>query len=96
MVCAFLIGPLQPNPEAAVLSEYVGGLPPSLWAALLFWNKMAVLRVLHPGRDAPAAYPFERLIEGCLSHEQSSLFLEQLAGLPRLGFGRFTFRGKRL
>ena len=62
MVCAFLIWPLQPNPEAAVLSEYVGGLPPSLWAALLFWNKMAVLRVLHPGRDAPLAYPFERLI----------------------------------
>ena len=62
MICAFLIWPLQPNPEAAVLSEYVGGLPPSLWAALLFWNKMAVLRVLHPGRHAPAAYPFERLI----------------------------------
>ena len=48
---------------------------------------------MHPGRHAPAAYPFERLIEGCLSHEQPSLFWEQLLGYRVYGLAASPSRG---
>ena len=48
---------------------------------------------MHPGRHALAAYPFERLIEGCLSHEQPSLFWEQLLGYRVYGLAASPSRG---
>ena len=58
MVCAFLIWPLQPNPEAAVLSEYVGGLPPSLWAALLFFEQNGCFARFASGPRCPGGLSF--------------------------------------
>jgi hypothetical protein len=68
-------------------------LPQGLAECPSFWNELEVRGVVHPGRHAPAAYPFERLIEGCLSHEQPSLFWEQLPGYRVYGLAASPSRG---
>jgi len=68
-------------------------LPQGLAECPSFWNELEVRGVVHPGRHAPAAYPFERLIEGCLSHEQPSLFWEQLLGYRVYGLAASPSRG---
>jgi hypothetical protein len=74
----------SPTPKRRVCLRLEGCLIP-LGSPLSFWNELAVRGVVDPGRHAPAAYPFERLIRGLFYPMSSPLFFwEQLAGLPRL------------
>ena len=89
--------PLHPNPpetqkRLAKCLIGIGRAASSPWAALSFLERTGGL--LHPGRHAPAAYSFERLIARAVCPMSSPLFFwEQLGGLPRLWFGRFTIQG---
>ena len=51
----------SPTPKRRVCLRLEGCLIP-LGSPLSFWNELAVRGVVDPGRHAPAAYPFERLI----------------------------------
>jgi len=91
-------GRFVPSPEAPEAADQcvcvLGGLPYPLGQLSLFWNELAVCCIR-------AAMPRRPILSNALSRAvcpmSSPLFFwEQLGGLPRLWFGRFTIQGERL